>query len=143
VKLLDAAALIAFLRAEPAQAEVEALLREADAAICAVNLAEVVDRLARRGRLPVERIEAVLAGLIDVTLVVIACETAHAMRAGTLRARHYHRRNAPLSLGDCVLLATATDGDALVTSDRALLRVARVEGIETVALPDSTGRRPG
>lgn len=141
MKLLDAAALIAFLRGEPAQDEVAALLRASVAAISAVNLAEVTDQLVRRGGLPSSEVQAVLAGLLDGALSVRACETSHGLRAGHLRARHYHRRTAPVSLGDCVLLASAEDADTVVSSDRALLRVACAEGLDTLALPDSSGRR--
>ena len=142
MKLLDAAALIAFLRGEPAQGEVEEILREPDASISAVNLAEVVDQLVRRGGLAPEQVEAVLAGLLDDALEVLACETSHALQAGNLRARHYHRRSAPLSLGDCVLLATAQAAGVVVSSDRVLLAIARAEGLDVRALPDSQGRRP-
>lgn len=142
MKLLDAAALIAFLRGEPAQHEVEALLRASAAAISAVNLAEVTDQLVRRGGLPFNEVQTVLAGLLDDALIVRACTMSHGLRAGLLRARHYHRRTAPLSLGDCVLLASAEDGDTVVSSDRALLRIACAEGLDTLALLDSFGRRP-
>lgn len=142
MKLLDAAALIAFLRGEPARDEVEALLRASAAAISAVNLAEVTDQLVRRGGLPFDEVQMVLAGLLDDALIVRACTRSHGLRAGLLRARHYHRRTAPLSLGDCVLLASAEDGDTVVSSDRALLRIASAEGLDTLALLDSSGRRP-
>lgn len=143
MRLLDAPALIAFLRGEPARAELEALLREPGAAISAVNLAEVVDQLARRGGLAIDQIQAVLSSLVDDALAVLPCRAPEAIRAGALRAKRYHRVNAPLSLGDCVLLATAQcEGASVVSSDRALLRVARAEGIDVLPVRDSAGRRP-
>jgi predicted nucleic acid-binding protein len=50
--------------------------------------------------------------------------------------------DARLWLGDCVLLGTAQQhGASVVSSDRALLRIARAEGIEAVPVRDSAGRR--
>jgi len=50
---------------------------------------------------------------------------------------------SPLSLADCLALATAIDlGDALATSDRALAALARRYQLTVVALPDSRGRKP-
>jgi PIN domain nuclease of toxin-antitoxin system len=142
VNLLDAAALIAFLRDEPARSQVEAMLRDGGAAISAVNLAEVADQLSRRRGLSPVRVQGVLSGLVEGNVDVLAFTEAHAFEAGALRARHYHRRDAPLSLGDCALLASALAvGATVVTSDRALLRVAHSEALEIVVLPDSTGRR--
>jgi PIN domain nuclease of toxin-antitoxin system len=143
VRLLDASAVIAFLRDEPARPEIEALLRESGTAMSAINLAEVVDQLARRGGLDAARVEAVLSGLIDDALAIVPCGTSQALLAGALRAKHYHRRDAPLSLGDCVLLATAQrEGATVVSSDRALLRAARAEGVATAPVRDSAGRKP-
>ena len=41
-----------------------------------------------------------------------------------------------LSLADCFLLAAVGPGDRLATSDRAVLRVADVEGLDAVPIPD-------
>lgn len=62
MNVLDASALIAFLRGEPGQREVEAILRAGRAAISAGNLAEVVDLLGRRGRLSAAQNHAGLSG---------------------------------------------------------------------------------
>lgn len=142
MNVLDASALIAFLRGEPAAPEVEAMLRSERVAISAVNLAEVVDHLGRRGRLPSARIDAVLGGLVADAITVLPCDEAQGRRAGALRAAHYDRRAAPLSLADCFGLATAEAAGALVSSDRALLRVARREGVAVHRVRDSSGRRP-
>jgi PIN domain nuclease of toxin-antitoxin system len=141
--VLDAYALIAFLRGEEAGAEVIGLLREPPASISAANLAEVVDRLVRTdGRREPEvrnRIDLVIAG----GLVVEPVWLTDARQAGSLRARHYDRGSATLSLADCFCLATAMKLEAAVaTADPALARAARAEGIEVIPLPDSHGHRP-
>ena len=141
--VLDAYALIAFLRGEEAGAEVIGLLRESPASISAANLAEVVDRLVRTdGRREPEvrnRIDLVIAG----GLVVEPVWLTDARQAGSLRARHDDRGSATLSLADCFCLATAMKLEATVaTADPALARAARAEGIEVIPLPDSRGHRP-
>lgn len=65
-----------------------------------------------------------------------------ARRSGSLRARYYHRGECDLSLADCILLASAGDGERIATTDPAVATVARAEGIDVVALPDSSGQRP-
>jgi hypothetical protein len=63
--------------------------------------------------------------------------------AGRIRAEHYDRRLRPISLDDCVALATARALDQpLATSDPVLIAVALSEGCEIVGLPDSAGRLP-
>jgi predicted nucleic acid-binding protein len=49
----------------------------------------------------------------------------------------------PISLADCVALATARAlHEPLVTSDAVLIEVARSEGCEVIGLPDSALRLP-
>jgi PIN domain nuclease of toxin-antitoxin system len=142
--VLDAYALIAFLRGEEAGAELIGLLRrEPPPSISAANLAEVVDRLVRAdGRSEPEvrsRIDLVIAGGMEVEPMWLT----DARRAGSLRARHYDRQSANLSLADCFCLATAIKLEAAVaTADPALARAARAEGVEVIALPDPSGHRP-
>ena len=142
--VLDAYALIAFLRGEEAGAELIGLLRRRPPpSISAVNLAEVVDRLVRAdGRDDLEvrsRINLVIAGGMEVESVWIT----DAREAGSLRARHFDRQSADLSLADCFCLATAIRLEAAVaTADPALARAARVEGVKVIPLPDSSGHRP-
>ena len=141
--VLDAYALIAFLRGEEAGAEVIGLLRERPASISAANLAEVVDRLVRTdGHSEPEvrnRTDLVIAGGMSVEPVWLT----DARQAGSLRARHDDRDAAALSLADCFCLATAIKLEAAVaTADPALARAARAEGIEVIPLPDSRGHRP-
>lgn len=140
--LLDAAALIALVTDEPAAATVERLAKPEGAAIPAPNLGEVVDHLGRREGLTPRTLRAALDPLMDRMITVIDATADHAWRAGALRARHYHRERRTVSLIDCLLLACAGDDDAVVTSDAALIAVARDEGIAIEPIPDSTGRMP-
>jgi predicted nucleic acid-binding protein len=89
-----------------------------------------------------ENVTEQLGPLIDEVLSVLALDSAIALRAGEIRAVRYHRRTAPLSLADCVLLATAGPDDEIATSDGAVAAVARRLGIAVIPLPDSSGRRP-
>jgi len=66
---------------------------------------------------------------------------ATAFKAARLRIEHYRRRERPLSLADCFLLAAASPEDRVATADPSVSEVARAEGIELLALPDSSGRR--
>jgi PIN domain nuclease of toxin-antitoxin system len=142
--VLDAYALIAFLRGEDAGAEVVGLLRRRPPpSISAANLAEVADRLMRiDGRSEVDvrsQVNLLIAGGLEVEPMWLA----DARLAGSLRARQYDRRSAALSLADCFCLATAIKLQAAVaTADPALARASRDEGLEVIPLPDSSGRRP-
>lgn len=111
--------------------------------ISAANVAEVVDVTTRiYGNDPEtarERVRWLVAG----GLLIIDVTDELAMTAGELRARWYDRRSRPISIGDCLALATARDRlDRLATADPALADTARHVGVEVVALPDSKGRRP-
>jgi predicted nucleic acid-binding protein len=141
--LLDAFALIALLRDEPAAEEVETILRRGEAAMSAVNLAEALDVLQRIDGIDRERLVAATGPLVDESLVLMPVDERTARDGADLRARHYHRSRAPLSLADCLLLAAARGADATIaTADRPVAAVARAEGIEVAALPDARGRRP-
>jgi predicted nucleic acid-binding protein len=112
-------------------------------ALTAVNLAEVIDVLGRTyGHLietVAERIDWLIAGGLDV----LEADYLMAREAGRIRAQRYHRRQAPISLGDAFAAAGAFLLEArLATSDPALAAVARAEGVEVITLPDSSGRRP-
>jgi predicted nucleic acid-binding protein len=74
---------------------------------------------------------------------VVAVDEAIGKLAGELRARHYHRRTAPISLADCIALAASSVlGGTLATSDPALAAVARRVGVKVLGLPNSAGSRP-
>lgn len=141
--LLDATALVGALLGEPSADEVETLLREGDAGITSANLTEVIDVMVRVFGNDLETVESKLVPLLVTSLPVIGLGEAEARLAAEIRISHYHRRDAPLSLADCLLLGTALVLDAAVaTSDAPLARVARLEDIELIALKDSDGKKP-
>ena len=141
--LLDAFAVIALLRDEPAADEVETILRRGDAAMSAVNLAEALDVLQRIDRVDRARLEAITGPLISESVRVLVVDEPTARDGADVRARRYHRSRAPLSLADCLLLAAARQVDATVaTADRPLAKAAEAEGIDVAALSDSRGKRP-
>jgi len=109
--VLDASALLALLNAEPGSEAVATALP--DAAISAVNLAEVVAKLTDHG-LPDAAVREVVARL---GLIVMPFEAADAFAAGLLQP---HTRRLGLSLGDraCLALAMALDV-AAYTADRS------------------------
>lgn len=136
--LLDANALIAVIRAEPAMERVLAILREGAAAITTADLAEVYDSVARRAGYPHDRIADVIEPLLEGPLSPVSVDVALARRAAEVRSAHYHRSRRPLSLADCVLLAAASGPkDKIATSDSDVLAVAAKLGIETIELPPS------
>jgi PIN domain nuclease of toxin-antitoxin system len=142
--VLDASALIAFMLDEPARSAVDALLRRRPPpSISAVNLAEVIDHLVRVERRSPADVNDSIDLLIVGGLQIEPFRLPHSRRASSVRMTHYDRSTSPLSQADCACLATAialqTD---LATSDPALARAARLDGVTVVALPDSTGRRP-
>lgn len=140
--LFDAAPLISLVGGEPGAPAVAALLRTGDVAIPAPNLAEAIDSLSRRRRLPEAALRSVLDPLLGSSLTVVETTQALAWQGGLLRARHYHRSQRPLSIPDCIVLASAGDDDAIVTSDRALIAAARDDGIAVHPVPDSRGELP-
>lgn len=140
--LLDANALIAFLRGEPAENEVDALLRSGECATPASCLAEVVDRLIRRSGVRPEDVIDRLDPLIEVALGIVPLANEIGWRAGKFRGVHYSRNGSDLSLADCLLLACIGPDDKLATSDTALVSVARDLDFEVIPLPDSRGNRP-
>ena len=83
-----------------------------------------------------------LGALLTETVTVLAVDPGLAWSAGMIRATHYHRQAADLSLADCVLLASAGSEDEIATSDRAVADTARKLDITVVPLLDSQGGRP-
>lgn len=118
--VLDASALLAVLQGEFGADRV--ITRLAEAAISAVNLAEVLSKLVDHGVPAAAACEAV-AGL---DLKVVAFDGALAQGVAALRAS---TRAAGLSLGDRACLALAARlGVPAVTADRAW-RALRLEGV--------------
>lgn len=105
-------------------------------------MAEIVDRLARRWGSRKDEIARELGPLVDESVVVLGIDLRIAWRAGEIRASHYHRKTAALSLADCVLLAAAGPDDEIATSDRAVAATAHRLGIGLIPLLDSDGERP-
>lgn len=142
--VLDASALVALMRDEPARAQVEAMMRRRPPPlVSAVNLVEVIEKMIRgAGRTPEEVNDAVDL-LIVGGLEVMPFWLPDARTAAAIRARLYHRTQSSLSLADCACLATAVrERASLATTDPALARAARGIGVDVVALPDSSGRLP-
>ncbi len=137
--VLDAYAVLALLKDEPAADEVQRLLEgDEDAALTVLGIAEVLDYLVRLGGAEEDDAALDLAqlGLDDPPLL----DQDVAMRAGLLRARHYHRRDRAVSLADCVAAGTGPGaGAAGATADPHLLDTCAAEGIAVIALPDSRG----
>jgi len=136
--VLDADAVIAYLRAEPAAAEVRALLKSTEVALTAVGVAEVLDHLIRIVGANEEDAALDLAQL-DL-LDAIPVTAALGADAGRLRVRHYHRTRCPVSMADCVAAEAARSrAEPLATSDPDLLTVCHLEDIGRVVLPGSEG----
>ena len=135
--VLDSYAVIALLRAEPAANEVSALIRQGGAQLTVLGVAEVVDHLVRL--VGVVEDEAAL----DLAQLGLASppplEPDVALKAGLLRARHYHRTNRSVSLADCVAAEIAKGAGPLATADPHLVDLCRDEGVEVTVLPDSQG----
>ncbi len=133
--VLDAYALISLLGGGVAQRKVEEILRTGTTAVATTSLAETIDVLARRYRVAPEASTPVIERLLEGTISPVPLDVSVAVRAGSLRARHYHRTDRPLSLADCVALASAAEGDSIATADPAMLAAARADGIAVVQLP--------
>lgn len=119
--LLDASALLAYLRDERGADVVAAAIAEG-AAITTVNLAEVLSRVADRGGDPA-RIAATLAdrGLLGGAVAVEPFTTVDAVEAARLRPL---TRDDGLSLSDRACLAVARRlGAPALTADAAWSRI--------------------
>src|SRR5215470_18983323 len=140
--VLDAYAIIAYLRAEPPSAQVAKLLR-GPTRLTAVNAAEVCDQMVRVFGSDPDAVEADLALLGHAGMALVPVSPEMAIEAGRIRARRYHRRRAAISLADCMSAAAALAvQQPLATADSALANVVRAEGGHIHPLPDSKGRLP-
>lgn len=140
--VLDAYAVVAYLRDEPAADEVGELLRESTT-LSTINAAEVIDQLVRVYGQEPDEVHADLLLLSHAGMRLVEAPVHVGISAGRLRARHYHRERMAVSLADCVAAATAlADGIPLATSDPPLATLVRAEGGEIYALPDTKGRLP-
>lgn len=112
--VLDASALLAYLRNEPG-AELVAQTIADGAVISTVNLAEVFSRSADRGADPAKlAAKLTQSGLLDGAITIEQFTTADAIETARLRPL---TRDAGLSLGDraCLALARRLDAPALTT----------------------------
>lgn len=137
--VLDAYAVIAYLKGEVAADEVRPLLDDATATLTALGVAEVIDHLVRMAASDEEDALLDLAqlGLLDGRTV----DSGLGIAAGRLRARHYDRRRCQVSLAGCVAAEAArSGGEPLATADPDLLDVCHAEGTAVVVLPGSAGR---
>lgn len=133
--LLDAYALVALLRGEPAAEPVANLIRDEDVALTSLNLAETIDVLHRREQMSMEVIRRGLVPLLRARVRTRAIGFPIAWRGAELRRKHYRRGTSELSLADCLLVAAASSGDRVATADPPLAAMARAEGVEVVLLP--------
>ena len=138
--VLDDYAVLALLKGEPSADEVAQLLaRDEQAVLTVLGVAEVVDHLVRL--VGADEDDAVL----DVAQLGLdsppPLDAGLALRAGLLRARHYHRKNRAVSLADCVAAETARPaGSMLATADTHLLDMCRDESIAVIPLRDTSGQ---
>lgn len=138
MSVLDAYAVIAFLRAEPAAEVVQPVLESGDTVLTAIGVAEVVDHLVRV--IGVEEEQAVLDVAQLGLLEGYSVDAELGLAAGRLRARQYHRTRCSVSMADCVAAEVARSlGRPLVTSDPHLLDMCNKEQIPHVALPGTDG----
>lgn len=132
--LLDAYALVALLVRGPAEPQVRALLHAGDLAMPTINVAEALYVAQRRG-MPRELARAGVDPLVEGPVAPISLTLELAREAAEIRAEHYHRRSRPLSLADCVLLASGAPGNGVATADPDVLAVAPLVGLKPIALP--------
>lgn len=104
-----------------------------------LNRAEVIDHLTRRGA--TSDVVAAELDTLGINFEPLSIELADT--AGRLRSQHYHRSQRPVSMADCVALATATkSGSALATSDVHLATICAEVKCPVVAIANSKGAYP-
>lgn len=140
--VLDAYAVVAYLRDEPAAGDVGELLR-GPTTLSTVNAVEIIDQLARVYGHDADEVHGDLIVLSHVGMQLADVPMHIGIAAGRIRARYYHRQRMAVSLADCVAAATAlADGRPLATADPPLAEMVRAEGGDIHALPDSNGCLP-
>jgi len=140
--VVDTGPIVSVLLGDAAGAEVSATLEGRECRVSVANVAEVLDVLTRVHRTPAEDASEALDRFLADVARPIPATRALAENAALIRARHYHRRDRDVSLADCFAIATAMPDCEVATSDAAMARVARAEGLDVIALPNSRGRRP-
>jgi PIN domain nuclease of toxin-antitoxin system len=138
VNTLDASCLVSLFRGEPGSSDVVAALVD-QCIMNVLNRAEVIDQLTRHGA----RSDVVGAELDTLGINFEPLSVELADKAGWLRSRHYHRTQRPISLADCVALATAMElGSALATSDVHLATTCVEVGCPVLEVANSKGVYP-
>jgi ribonuclease VapC len=133
--VLDASAVLALMDAEPGQEAVAAVLP--GALVSAINLAEVVSKLAERGMPAVQAHADALALGIDV----VAFDGDLALDVGALRPL---TRAAGLSLGDrCCLALARLNHAAVLTTEARWEPVAKTVDVKIQNIRPRTSRRGG
>lgn len=140
--MLDAGPLVSVLVGDAAGPIVATELDRREREVSVVNVGEVLDVLIRVHRVSEQDASDAVRRYLDEGARPVPATLEIAERAALVRARHYHRRDRDVSLADCFAIATALPDGEIATSDAAVVRVARAEGLEVLALPDSRGRRP-
>jgi PIN domain nuclease of toxin-antitoxin system len=138
--VLDAYAVLAYLKDEAAATEVRAILDVRGRTLTSLGVAEAIDHLMRIVGTDEEEATLDLAqlGLLDG----IPVDSTVAIAAGRLRARHYHRTRCAVSLADCVAAEVARSRQQpLATSDPHMLDVCHTEGVAVAVLASSDGTR--
>ena len=140
--VLDAYAVLAYLRGERCADEVAELLQE-PSVLTAANAAEVLDQLVRVHQHDPDDIHADLALLANAGMQIIPVTPDQGLLAGRLQARHYHRARCAVGLTDCLAAAVALTKELpLATSDPALAAVVRAEHGTIHPLADNAGIKP-
>jgi predicted nucleic acid-binding protein len=143
--VFDASPLVAVLLGEPGGLVSGRMLADSSAehAICALNAAEVLDRVSRESEERAGEVASAMQLWFDAGVHVVPLDWELAQRTAELRSLHYHRTRAPVSLADCSAIALSQRMTAeLVTSDATQARIARAEGVAVLPVPDSSGRTP-
>lgn len=135
--ILDACAVLALLKDEPAAEAVEEIA-DGDGRLTSLGVGEVLDHLIRL--IGVTEEDAVL-DLAELGLLLpVTVDSTVAIGSGMLRAAHYHRTRRPVSLADCVVAEAARQAMVPVaTSDSHLLDLCQEENIQVRPLPNSKG----
>jgi predicted nucleic acid-binding protein len=132
VILLDAFALLAYLRDEPAADQVQQMLWDGGTAMTSIQVAEVLDRLVRiDGQDP--DVAEITVNALGIELLPMSA--ADGAAAGVFRATNYGRTGRTLSLADSFAAATAlASGHRLATADPVLIRCVTEAGGQCVEL---------
>lgn len=136
--VLDAYAVLAYVKGESAAGHVRALLQGGDAALTSVGVGEALDHLIRIVGADEEEATLDLAQLGLLDGLPVSADVGAA--AGRLRARRYHRSRCAVSMADCVAAEVArSQAEPLASADPHLLDLCHGEDIAHLVLPQSDG----